>query len=116
MSYSAEPYSPEEEISSDGGGKIPKGFFPFDGSCRCSADGDLTLEFDDGSRLTTHAALISLASPILRSMLQCPADGSLRLEKTTKDAWILILNELHPESSATLSELTSVATEMLVRF
>ena len=72
-------------------------YFPFDGTCECSCDGDLTLVFDDGSSLKTHAALLKMASPTFKTMLtDCAETGTVAMEKTSREAWIFILNCLHP--------------------
>ena len=75
----------------------PSSYFPFDGSCDYSRDGDLTLNFADGSSLKTHAALLKMASPTFKAMLtDCAETGAVALENTSREAWILILNRLHP--------------------
>ena len=71
--------------------------FPFDGTCERSCDGDLTLEFTDGSSLKTHAALLKMASDTFHTMLtDCTKPEMVLLKETSREAWILILNCLHP--------------------
>ena len=72
-------------------------YFPFDGTCDYSRDGDLTLNFADGSSLKTHAALLKMASPTFKAMLtDCTETGTVALENISREAWVLILNCLHP--------------------
>ena len=95
-------------------GRIPKSFLPFDGSCRCSSNSDLTLMFNDGSSLKTHLKLLRIASLVLGSILQCRENNALLLDKTTKDAWIVVLNEIHPKSLESITDLSTFDLGLLV--
>ena len=77
--------------------------FPFDGTCRCSRNGDATLKFRDGF-LITHSALLKMASPVFDSMLtDCTDTKTLVLENTSRKTWVHILNHLHPAGSLVFS-------------
>ena len=68
-----------------------------DGNIESSSAGDLTLTFDDGSSLKTHASLLKLASPVFNTRLtERGKIDTLALEETSKETWIRILDRLHP--------------------
>ena len=75
---------------------LPSKFFPFNGECELSKGGDLTLRFPDESTLHTHASLLTLVSPVLRTAIEdCEHSGSIDLEEECS-AWRLALNLIHP--------------------
>ena len=83
--------------------------FPFDGTCKCSRNGDTILKFSDGSYLKTHAALLKMASPVFDSMLtDCTETKTLVMEKTSRTTWVHILNHLHPGGTLSFSNLDCV--------
>ena len=106
-----------DNTSSSSESSSPSSYFPFDGSCDCSRDGDLTLNFADGSSLKTHAALLKMASPTFKAMLtDCAETGTVALENTSREAWVLILNCLHPGTRNPFSNFDPIAqTDLLVR-
>jgi len=76
-------------------------FFPFDSTCDCSKDADFTLTFDDESFLKISKCLLEMASPVFKTAIgECDHDGILHLAETSQDAWILILNYIHPGGRA----------------
>ena len=74
-------------------------YLPFDGTCKCSRDADVTLAFADGSFLKTQSKLLQLASPTFDAMLtDCSQRERIDMENTSKETWIRILNFLHPSA------------------
>eukprot|EP00210_Caulerpa_lentillifera_P003354 g3200.t1 len=74
-----------------------EGCYPFDGQCKCSKDADFTLSFDDKSFLKVPKILLELASPVLKTTIkERQHEGKMLLKATSKDAWVLILNHIHP--------------------
>ena len=72
-------------------------YFPFDGNCDCSRDGDIVLTFSDGSQLKTHSMLLKMASPVFALMLtECTDAATIALEDTSPEVWLHILNHIHP--------------------
>ena len=72
-------------------------YFPFDGKCDCSRDGDIVLKFSDGSRLKTHSMLLKMVSSVFVSMLtECTDTSTIVLEDTSQEVWLYILNHIHP--------------------
>ena len=83
--------------------------FSFDGTCKCSRGGDTTLKFSDDSSLTTHAALLKMASPVFNRILtNCAETKTLVMEKTSRTTWVHILNHLHPAGSLVFSNFDRV--------
>ena len=81
----------------------PSKFFPFDGKCELSKGSDLTLQFADKSTLHTHALLLAMVSPVLRTAIKdCKHSGSINVEEDCS-TWRLALNLIHP-SGPILSE------------
>ena len=75
---------------------LPSGFFEFNGECELSKGGDLTLRFPDESTLHTHASLLALASPVLRTAVEdCQHSESIDLNDECS-TWRLALNLMHP--------------------
>ena len=93
---------------------LPPGCFPFHGKCDCSSGGDVQLVFKNGSSFTTHGGLLSVALPTFKTIFtECTDSGTLKMEKTSRTAWMYLLNMLHPAvspASVTLECLTSTAT------
>ena len=82
----------------------PSTYFPFDGTCRCSRDGDIKLIFYDGRSLKTHSAVLKIASSVFNSMLtDCTKTKEVKLEKTSRHTWVRILNHLHPAATLVFS-------------
>ena len=72
---------------------------PFDGTCRCSRDGDVTLAFADGSFLKTQSKLLQLASPTFGAMMTGSYHSRrIHMERTSRETWVRILNFLHPSA------------------
>ena len=75
-------------------------YFPFDGTCSLSCNGDITLIFEDKTSLKAHSALLKMASAVFDSMLtDCAKTKELTLEKTSRETWVHILNHLHPATT-----------------
>jgi len=98
---------------------LPPKFFPFDGECALSKDGDLVLRTVDGSTLLTHVALMELVSPVLRTAVKDFNYGEgIEPEEDCK-TWTLALNLMHPngpnlhEDDVTTSHVFSVLEPLL---
>ena len=82
----------------------PSTYFPFDGTCKCSRNGDVILKFDYGAYLKTHSAVLKISSSVFDSMLSdCTKTKELKLEKTSRETWVHILNHLHPAATLVFS-------------
>lgn len=89
--------------------------FPFDGSCALSKDADLKISFHDGTHLKTHSCLLSLASTILRTAIEeCVHNSVLNVEHDNREAWILLLNVVHPSGPILLPNTAFPSIESLV--
>lgn len=76
---------------------LPRNHFPFDGSCVCSKDADLTLHFDDGTLLKAHSFLLRAVSKVLATAVEeLRHEGEISMEGDDKLSWTLLLNILHP--------------------
>ena len=74
-------------------------YLPFDGTCRCSRNGDVTLAFADGSFLKTQSKLMQLVSPTFDAMLTDSYHRErIDMERTSRETWVRILNFLHPSA------------------
>ena len=63
----------------------------------------MTLHFADESTLHTHASLLALASPVLRTAIEdCEHTDGIHLEEESS-VWCLALNLIHP-NGPTLSD------------
>ena len=72
-------------------------YFPFNGTCKCSRDGDTMMTFDDGTALRTHSVILKMASAVFNSLLTDSMDAKeLKIENTSPQTWVHILNHMHP--------------------
>ena len=71
--------------------------FPFDGECNLSKGADLTITFSDGDPLKAHSQHLKQASSVLKTALEdCKHDGTLDVGDDSREAWIMLLNLVHP--------------------
>lgn len=90
-----------------------------DGEFSGEEDEEITLTFDDNTTLKTSKSVLEEASPILKTALNdCEHGGSLRLSRTTKNAWELILYRIASKDppSDIASRIKSLSADTLVRF
>eukprot|EP00210_Caulerpa_lentillifera_P003378 g3222.t1 len=74
-----------------------EGAYPFDGNCELSKDADFALTFEDKSSLKVTNCLLRESSQILEATInKSGSNGRLPLANTSKDAWVMILNYIHP--------------------
>ena len=71
--------------------------FPFDGKCDLSRGADITITFSEGAPLKAHSQHLTQASAVLKTALEeCKHDGTLNVGGDSREAWILLLNLVHP--------------------
>ena len=74
-----------------------RSLFPFDGEYELSRDADLTISFSEGAPLKAHAQNLEQASSVLKNASEdCRHDGTLDVGDYSREAWLLLLNLVHP--------------------
>ena len=71
--------------------------FPFDGECELSRDADIAIRFSEGGPLKGHSQHLKQSSAVLRTALEdCKHDGTLDAGDDSREAWLVLLNLVHP--------------------
>lgn len=71
---------------------------PFNGTCRYSNKGDVSLVFSDGTVLKAHGFILSLSSDVFKIWNSLENHGVLNLGDSDPNIWKIILNMLYPSS------------------
>lgn len=89
-----------------------------DGESGLDEDEEITLRFDDDTSLKSSKGVLEAVSPVLKTALNdCEHDGSLRLPRTSAEAWTFILQciESNDPAADISNEIEQMSDDAVVR-